>query len=92
MVSTALKQAQFTIETYTGPASYIPGGFTVTTVVGPTVLSYAYVIQTGNGFDSFVKGFTGTSMTIQVFTSGNTEVASGSNLTTVTFTVLEFGK
>jgi hypothetical protein len=92
MVSTALKQAQFTIETYTGPASYIPGGFTVTTVVGPTVLSYAYVIQTSNGFDGFVKGFTGNSMTIQVFTSGNTEVASGSNLTTVTFTVLEFGK
>jgi hypothetical protein len=92
MVSTALKQAQFTIETYTGPASYTPGGFTVTTVVGPTVLSYAYVIQTTNGYDSFVKGFTGNSMTIQVFTSANTEVASGTSLTAVTFTVLEFGK
>ncbi|MGB9815702.1 MAG: hypothetical protein ACPLVI_07150 [Thermoplasmata archaeon] len=92
MVQTALKQAQFTIETYTGPASYIPGGFTVTTVVGPSVLSYAYVIQTTNGFDGFVKAITGNSMTIQVYTSGNTEVASGSNLTTVVFTVLEFGK
>lgn len=87
-----LKQSEYTVETYTGPASYQPGGFTVTTVIGPTNLNYAYVIQTSNGFNGYVKGYTGNSMTIQVFTSGNTEVASGSNLTAVVFTVLEYGK
>jgi hypothetical protein len=85
------KNANFQIETFAGPTSYLPGGFTVVTSTGPSLLLNAIVIQTIGGYNAYAKNITTNQLTIQVFTSGNTEVASGSNLTAVTFTVLEFG-
>jgi hypothetical protein len=85
------KNANFQIETFAGPASYLPGGFTVVTSTGPSLLLNAIVQQTTGGYNAYAKNITTNQLTIQVFTSGNTEVASGSNLTAVIFTVLEFG-
>jgi len=84
-------EVPFWIEDYTGPSSYIPGGFTVTTKTGPTLLLDVAIIQTTGGYNAYATNITNNQFTIQVFTSGGTEVTSGTNLTTITFKALEFG-
>lgn len=78
------------IEDYTGPASYIPGGFVVTSV-GPSTINTAKAVTTTDGYGSEIAAISGAELTIKVFTSGNTEVASGTDLSTVTVSVLEQG-
>ncbi len=85
------KNANYQIETYTGPASYQPGGFTVVTATGPSLLLNAVVLQATDGYNAYAKNITTNQYTIQVFTSGGTEAVSGTNLTAVVFTVQEFG-
>lgn len=85
------KNANFQIETFAGPTSYLPGGFTAITSTGPSLLLNAVVLQASGGYNAYAKNITTNQLTIQVFTSGATEVASGTNLTAVIFTVQEFG-
>lgn len=90
-MSEIYKNANFQVENFAGPASYQPGGFTVVTSTGPSLLLSAIVQQTSGGYNAYAKNVTTNQFTIQVFTSGNTEVASGTNLTAVIFTVQEYG-
>ncbi|MEM3271768.1 MAG: hypothetical protein QW745_08790 [Thermoplasmata archaeon] len=90
-MSEIYKNANFQIETYTGPGSYQPGGFTVVTSTGPSLLLNAIVVQTSGGYNAYAKNITSNQFTIQVYSSGGTEVLSGTNLTNIVFTVFEFG-
>lgn len=79
------------LEDYAGPASYQPGGFVVATLQGPSKVEYGKVLQSTGGYTADVAAISGSNITIQAYTGGGTEVASGTNLTSIVFTVLEQG-
>ncbi len=79
------------LETYNGPDSYVTGTGFVVTASGPSVIDSAVAINSSLGYISEVAAISGNNMTIKVYTSGDTEVTSGTNLTPVVITILEQG-